>query len=104
MRQRANRIEPPDRAAALILCSDVFSLREPGPPRIKCGAGFRSKRLGCYLPQQRTDDEPVKWQDDREINPAKQIVRQHQRGGGDTLAMAESCDIHHDTKIQVLVV
>jgi hypothetical protein len=44
------------------------------------------------------------WQDDREINPAKQIVRQHQRRRRDALAMAGSCDIHYDAKIQVLVV
>jgi hypothetical protein len=48
----------PHRPAVLIFCLDAFSSGD--------------------LPQQCADDEPVKWQDDREINPAKQIVRQHQ--------------------------
>src|SRR5207247_201471 len=46
----------------------------------------------------------VKWPDDREISSAKQVVRQYQRGRGDALSMAGACDIHHEAKIQVLVV
>ena len=59
---------------------------------------------GRDLPQHGGDDEPVKWPDDRQISSAKQVVRQYQRGRGDALSMAGACDIHHEAKIQVLVV
>ena len=47
---------------------------------------------------------PVKWQYDRKINPAEQIVRQHQGGRGDALALAGRRDVHHHAKIQMAVV
>ena len=58
----------------------------------------------CNLLQHRADDETVKRQDHREIGPAEQIVRQHERGRGDAAALARGCDVDHDAKIQVLVV
>src|SRR5450631_2467937 len=56
------------------------------------------------LPQHRADDETVKRQDRRKIDPAEQIVCQHERGRGDAAALATGCDVDHDAKIQVLVV
>jgi len=62
------------------------------------------RRSGGDLPQHAADDQPVERQDDRQIDPAEQIVRQHQRGRGDPAAVAGGCDIHHDAKIEVAVV
>ena len=59
---------------------------------------------GRDLPQQRADNEPMKRQDDRQIDPAEQVMRQHQRGRRDALAIAASRDIDHDTKIQMVIV
>ena len=56
------------------------------------------------LPQHGADDEPVKRQDDCEIDSAEQVVREHQCGRGDVLALAASCDIHYEAKIHVPVV
>jgi hypothetical protein len=56
------------------------------------------------LPQHGADDEPVKRQDDWEIDSAEQVVREHQCGRGDVLALAASCDIHYEAKIHVPVV
>src|SRR6266446_7268333 len=59
---------------------------------------------GRHLPQQGWDDEPVKWPDDRQIDSAKQVMRQYQRGRGDAQGMAGASDINHEAKIQLLVV
>jgi len=57
-----------------------------------------------HLPEQGANDEPVKRHDGCEIDPAEQVVRPHQRGRGDVLSLAGGRDIHHDAKIQVLVI
>ena len=56
------------------------------------------------LPQHGADYEPVKRQDDRQIGSAEQVMRAHQRGRGDALAMAASRDVHRDAKIQMMIV
>ncbi len=71
------------------------------PPTVPYVNVFVSSR---DLPQQGTDNEPVKRPDDCKIDFAKQIMRQHQRGRCDALAVAGGCYIHDHTKIQMFVV
>jgi hypothetical protein len=46
----------------------------------------------------------VKWKNNREIDPAEPIMRQHHGGGGDALAGSGGYDVDHDAKIKMAVV
>ena len=54
--------------------------------------------------QHRPRDQAMKRQDGREVETAKQVVRQHKRGRRNLLAASRSRNIHNDAEIEVIIV